>query len=108
MNSIKYNITIDKSSDWQITFEFESTVGEEEFTNLTPLFIIRETNNPSSTLLVTGEITIIDTKVYIKVPFNLTKDLTQKEGYYNFVMYNSNYEYRISEGKVTFSETLRD
>jgi len=104
----KLNISVPKSSDWSIKFILPDTINGIDTSTLNPLFLVRDTNSPQGSLLINAtNIEVLNGECVVTIPYDISRGITVKTGYYNFILYNTEHEFRMCEGNVLFTETLR-
>jgi len=104
-----YDITIDKNSFFEISFELKDENGEAyDLQGYTAEFIARETNSVvSDVVFVADTVLLIDGTVQVNVLAATTKGITVREGYYNIVITSSaGQKTRVVEGDIKLTGTL--
>jgi len=111
MNSVIYNITIDKNSDYAIEYSFFEDDGSTpiDFTGFTASFIVSSVPDYGEDSLFTPDsITIVANVVSISILATTTKEVSVKKAYYNLVLQSITSKNRMVEGIVTLTRSLDD
>ena len=108
MKGGKQNLYVDKNSDYEALFSFFNDDNTAmDLSNYEPVFIVRETNNPASLMML--EITprlIQSNKIAVNISAMASKNISKSYGYYNLILKSTSKKHRVLEGKISFSETV--